>query len=115
MSKKKPVYHPERGDICYLDMDPILGVEQDKRRPVLVLSDGEFNRKLGLAFFCPITSTPPRHGFHIKLTNHMMTKGVVIIEQLKSLDYVVRHASFVERASDEVTVAASAILLQIIK
>lgn len=115
MSKKKSIYHPERGDICFLDMDPTLGVEQAKRRAVLVLSDGEFNRKLGLAFVCPITLTAPRHGFHLRLTNQMMTKGTVMIEQLKSLDYVARHASFVERAHDEITLAASEILQQVVK
>ena len=114
MSKKKPTYCPERGDICFLDLDPTSGIEQAKRRPVLVVSDGEFNRRLGLAFVCPITSTPPRHGFHLKLTKSMITNGTVMTEQLKSLDYVARNASYVEKSSDDLIVAASDIVRRII-
>jgi len=115
MSKKKQNYCPERGDICFLDMDPKAGVEQAKRRPVLVVSHGDFNRRLGLAFVCPITSTPPRHGFHLPLGKQMITKGSVMTEQLKSLDYVARKASYVEAAPDELIAVACEIVGRIVE
>ena len=114
MSKSRQIYHPERGDICLLDWDPQKGLEQAKRRPVLVISDGQFNKKMGLAFVCPITSTPARHGFHIKLDQDVKTKGVVMIEQQKSLDYVSRHATYAEKAPDSLLTIVSDIIKQII-
>ncbi|MBF0441318.1 MAG: type II toxin-antitoxin system PemK/MazF family toxin [Oligoflexales bacterium] len=115
MSKNKKIYHPERGDICFMDLNPQKGVEQAKRRPVLVVSDCEFNEKIGLAFVCPITSRPPRHGFHIKLDNRLLTMGSVMIEQLKSLDYLSRRASFIEKAPDSILVIVTDILKEILK
>ncbi len=96
-------------------MDPKSGIEQAKRRPVLVVSAGEFNARLGLAFVCPITSIPPRHAFHIKLGGGLLTKGTVMVEQLKSLDFIARSASFVEKAPDELTVTVSDIIFKIIE
>ena len=114
MSKQKKVYHPESGDICYLNMDPQLGMEQSKRRPVLVISDGQFNEKLGLAFVCPITSTEPRHAFHLKLGKQLTTKGTVMVEQLKSLDYMARNAVWIEKAPEDIVLAAIDIIKKIL-
>lgn len=88
---------PRRGDIIFMDFDPQAGSEQQKRRPALVISATKFNR-LGLAVVCPITSTDPRHGFHIPLPNGMKTKGCVMTEQIKSLDFEARDAEFHETA-----------------
>ena len=81
--------------------------------PVLVVSDSHFNKKMGLAFVCPITSTPARHGFHIKLDSSLRTKGVVMIEQQKSLDYTSRNATFVEKSPGSLLLLVSDILGQI--
>ena len=88
-------YIPKRGDICWLDFNPQKGTEQAKRRPAFVLSDDLFNQK-GLVFVCPITSQKPRHGFHIKLPNELFTRGSVMTEQLKSLDWEARRAEYIE-------------------
>lgn len=50
-------YIPSKGDIVTLDFDPQKGHEQKGRRPALILSNKTFNKALGLAFACPITST----------------------------------------------------------
>ena len=114
MSRSLKDYCPERGDICFVDLDPRAGIEQSKRRPALVVSDSHFNKRIGLAFACPITSTPARHGFHIKLEDHLKTKGVVMREQQKSVDYIARNAAFVEKAPDSLITIVSDILKQII-
>lgn len=88
---------PRRGDIIYLDFDPQSGKEQKKRRPALVVSDSKFNR-LGLVVVCPITSTEPRHLFHIPLPSGLKTRGCVMSEQVKSLDFKSRSAVFHEAA-----------------
>jgi mRNA-degrading endonuclease toxin of MazEF toxin-antitoxin module len=91
------MYTPERGDIIQINFDPQAGHEQQKRMPALVISDTRFN-SLGLAVVCPITSTAPRHGFHIVLPKDLKTHGNVMTEQLKSLDYTARKAKYVESA-----------------
>lgn len=89
-------YIPSRGDICWLDFNPQKGTEQAKRRPALVLSADLFNTK-GLAYVCPITTQKPRHGFHLKLPNELMTRGSVMTEQLKSLDWSARNIEYIEK------------------
>ena len=88
---------PRRGDIVLLDFEPQKGFEVKKRRPALVISHTRFNR-LGLAVVCPITSTEPRHGFHVPLPQGLRTAGQVMAEQLKSLDFEARNAAFIESA-----------------
>lgn len=87
---------PARGDIMILDMDPQSGKEIKKRRAVLVISEQAFNT-FGLAVVCPITSTAPRHGFHVPLPTNLKTKGTIMSEQLKSLDYKARNGQVVEK------------------
>jgi mRNA interferase MazF len=52
----KKTYIPERGDLIWLDFDPQSGHEQKGKRPALVLSPKDYNKKVGLGLFCPMTS-----------------------------------------------------------
>ena len=45
---------PSRGEIWFVNLNPTAGREQQGIRPVLVVSEKEFNR-LGLCVVCPIT------------------------------------------------------------
>lgn len=48
---------PQRGEIWYASLDPIIGREQSGRRPVLVVSDDRFNAGPSeLVIVLPITS-----------------------------------------------------------
>ncbi|HOD58936.1 MAG TPA: type II toxin-antitoxin system PemK/MazF family toxin [Rectinema sp.] len=58
-------YVPERGDIVWLDFKPQLGHEQRGRRPALTISHRAYNEKVGLAHFCPITSTIKGYPFEV--------------------------------------------------
>ncbi len=49
-------YVPKRGDVVWLHFDPQKGKEIQKRRPAVVVSPKEYNKKTGLALFMPITS-----------------------------------------------------------
>ena len=95
--------NPRRSDIGFLDLDPQAGNEQAKRRPVLVISDTKFNA-LGLAVVVPITSTEPRHAFHLPLPSSLKTTGSVMTEQIKSLDWKARKFEFVEKAPNTFTI-----------
>lgn len=102
-------YIPDFGDLVILTFDPQSGHEQKGRRPALILSNYLFNKKLGLAFACPITNTDRKSPFHVKVNSKNIT-GFIMAEQLKSIDYVARKAKFVEKASDEIIEEVLAII-----
>ena len=58
-------YCPERGDIVWLEFMPQSGHEQSGRRPALTLSPSSYNRKVGLAIFCPITNQVKGYPFEV--------------------------------------------------
>lgn len=88
-------YTPERGDIVWLTFTPQAGHEQAGRRPALVLSPGAYNRKVGLAIFCPITSQIKGYPFEVAVPQGLSVGGVVLSDQVKSLDWGARKAEFV--------------------
>jgi len=83
-------YTPDRGDIVWLHFHPQAGHEQDGRRPALVISPKAYNRKVGLALFCPITSHIKGYPFEVELPRGLKAKGAVLCDQIKSLDWRVR-------------------------
>lgn len=89
-------YVPNRGDIVWLQFTPQAGHEQAGHRPALVISPRNYNQKVGLALFCPITSNVKGYPFEVKVPPGLKTIGVVLSDQVKSLDWRVRSASFVE-------------------
>lgn len=85
-------YVPDRGDIVWLHFDPRVGHEQAGRRPALVISPKTYNRRVGLALFCPITSNVKGYPFEVELPKGSRAKGAVLCDQIKSLDWRVRRA-----------------------
>jgi mRNA interferase MazF len=96
---KKPAYVPDRGDLVWLNFGPQTGHEQAGRRPALVISPKEYNLKVGLAIFCPITRRVKGYPFEVVVTGDAIS-GVVLADQVKSLDWRARNTAFVERAPD---------------
>ena len=80
-------YVPDRGDAVWLQFDPRLGHEQAGRRPALVLSPREYNSKVGLVLFCPITSQVKGYPFEVPLPSGFRIHGCVLADQIKSLDW----------------------------
>lgn len=83
-------YFPLQGDIVRLNFDPQSGNEQKGWRPGLVISNSPFNRATGFAIVCPITSTNRKYPFHIPIPEGSRVSGVVMVDQVKSLDYLTR-------------------------
>lgn len=90
-------YQPDRGDLAWIHFEPQAGREQAKNRPALILTNREFNADTGLLIACPITRTDRPFGSRIRLTG-TETTGFVMVEQVKSVDWRVRGASFIEAA-----------------
>ena len=95
-------YLPKKGDFIILTFDPQSGHEQKGRRPALVVSNTLFNTHTGLAMVCPITNTNRNIPFHIPVPEQSSLSGYIMVEQIKSIDYVSRKVKFVEKAPQEV-------------
>lgn len=85
-------YVPERGDVVWISLDPRAGHEQAGRRPAVVLSPAAYNGKVGLAIVCPITGQVKGYPFEVAVPPGLPVRGVVLADQVKSLDWVVRRA-----------------------
>ncbi len=90
----EPKYVPDAGDIVWITFSPQSGHEQSGRRPALVLSPSKYNEKTSLALFCPITSKVKNYPFEVALTPEVAVKGVVLADQIKSMDWRARKISF---------------------
>jgi mRNA interferase MazF len=77
---------PARGDLVWLDFDPQAGREQAGRRPAIILSEADFNDLTGFAVVCPITNQSKDYAFEVPLPEGLPFTGVVLTDQLKSLD-----------------------------
>lgn len=95
-------YIPNRGDIVWLNFTPQSGHEQMGKRPALVLSPKQYNSKVGLAVFCPITSHKKGYPFEVNLKKTTKINGVALSDQVKSLDWRTRKAKFVETVPESV-------------
>ncbi|HZV35196.1 MAG TPA: endoribonuclease MazF [Verrucomicrobiae bacterium] len=88
-------YVPDRGDIVWIDCDPQTGHEQSGRRPAVVLSPRSYNRPAGLALLCPITNRSKGYPFEVPLVEGLPVTGVVLADQVRSLDWRARQVSFI--------------------
>ncbi len=88
---------PDRGHIIWLDFDPQAGREIMKRRPALVLTPKLYNEKTSLCIVCPISSRIHGHRMEVPVTVKRK-KGVIKADQVKSLDWRMRNAKFIQAA-----------------
>jgi mRNA interferase MazF len=86
-----------QGDIVKLDFDPQSGHEQKGYRPAVVVSNDFFNARTNLAIVCPITTTDKGFPLHVALDDRTQTVGVIMCEQIKSLDIRRRNGQFIEK------------------
>lgn len=92
----KNLYVPSRGDVVWVDFNPQRGHEQAGRRPALTVSPKIYNAKAGLALMCPITSKTKEYPFEVPVRQNKI-QGVVLTDQIQSLDWRERNARFVEK------------------
>jgi len=66
-------------------------------RTALTISQQVYNEQAGLALFCPITSRKKGYPFEVEIPEGMGINGVILSDQLKSLDWEVREAKFIKK------------------
>lgn len=89
MLNKDWVYR--RGDIYYVDLNPVIGSEQGGSRPVVVIQNNSGNRHAPTLIVAMITSKTSKNG---QLPTHCLLKenpaldepSVVLLEQLRTID-----------------------------
>ena len=100
-SGKPKLYVPDRGDIVRVNFSPHQGHEQGYTSPAIILSPQRYNSLSSLALMCPITNRMTGYRFEVPLIHDMKTTGVVLSNQVKSLDWKARAVQFVEKATSE--------------
>ncbi len=93
---------PDRGDVVWLTFNPRAGHEQAGRRPAVVLSPAAYNAKVGLALFCPITTKVKGYPFEVALLKGFPVRGVILADQVRSLDWRAHNAEVMAHLPDEV-------------
>lgn len=94
-------YIPDAGDLVWATFDPQAGHEQSGRRPAIVMTPSIYNERAGLALTCPITSKVKDYPFEIAVTG-VRIKGVILADQVRSMDWRARQFAFIERAHADV-------------
>jgi len=89
-------YIPDRGEVVWLSFNPQAGHEQAGRRPAVVLSPRAYNQAVGLAIFCTITNQAKGCPFEVALPDGLAATGVILSDQVKSLDWRVRQVEYID-------------------
>ena len=92
---KNPDWIPDKGNIIWVNFGPSKGHEQSGFRPGLVMSPQKFNGATGFLMIFPITTKKRRFPFHVTLKN-TKTEGVIMIDQLQTIDWKNRVIRFEE-------------------
>lgn len=93
-------YTPDRGDLIWLQFNPQAGHEQSGKRPALVISPRTYNGKVELSLVCPVTSKIKGYPFEVILPQDLPIEGAILSDQVKSLDWESRQASFICKVPD---------------
>jgi mRNA interferase MazF len=110
----RPSHVPGRGDLVWLEFNPQAGSEQAGRRPALVVSPRSYNRKVGLALVCPITSHVKGYPFEVELPPGIEAQGAILCDQIKSLDWRARSAKYFGCVPDAVMEEVTARILALV-
>jgi len=86
---------PMQGDIIKINLDPKQGYEQKGYRPYICLSHHLVSDYANIAVFAPISNTSRRYPLYVPLKAAKST-GVVLLDQLVTIDYNARQWNYVE-------------------
>lgn len=93
---------PAAGDIAWVELSPVMGSEQDGRRPALIISDSAYHEISRRAVICPVSKTDRPWPFHVPLPRGLVTSGVVLVDQIRTIDRPSRMFDIVERVPQTV-------------
>ena len=91
-------YAPDRGDIVLIDLLPLAGTEMRGEHRAIVLSERDFSVATGWVVVCPITTKIKGSPFEVQIPRGLKAHGCVVASELRTMDYLVRRARFMEKA-----------------
>ncbi|GHV95010.1 mRNA interferase PemK [Spirochaetia bacterium] len=91
---------PMQGDIIKINLDPKQGHEQKGYRPYICLSHHLVSDCANIAVFAPISNTARRYPLYVPLEK-TKTTGVVLLDQLVTIDYNARQFDYIETVEYE--------------
>ena len=102
-----------RGNICWCDFGPVIGNELSGRRPALIISNTELNRRLSVATVLPMSRTVPsaRH-----LPNHVFVEAAnswASVRQAKAVNQTMLGSRFATATSQEMERALEIIVARL--
>ena len=86
------------------------GLRLQDGRPALVVSNNLFNKHTGLCIACRITKVRRDYPFHVSLPDGCKVTGVVMVEQVKSIDFRALEAKRIGPAPEAVLQEALSLL-----
>jgi mRNA interferase MazF len=92
---------PSAGDIYLANLDPTKGSEQSGTRPIIVISVQAFNVRSQRVIICPITSNMQPWATKIALPETLKTIGMVLADQIRSIDKKERLLRKIEEVPQE--------------
>ena len=78
---------PDRGDLVMVNFNSPSGHGLVGTLPGIVLSPKVFNQATGFAVVCPITRKEKGYPFEVALPKNLAIEGIVLTDQVKSLDW----------------------------
>lgn len=86
-------YMPEQGDIVFLEFE---------KDPVLIVSNNIYNNFTQMVIACPIKNITINSPLYVKLSSEIRTTGVILCEQIKTLNIKNRNITFYEKISTDI-------------
>ncbi|MCX5497084.1 type II toxin-antitoxin system PemK/MazF family toxin [Kaistia dalseonensis] len=90
----------DAGDLVWAEFSPNRGTERSGRRPALILTPLAYNIAAGRSIVCPVSTTRGDWNWNLPLPDHLLTRGVVLIDQIRFVHNESRLFGFLERVPD---------------
>lgn len=90
-----------QGQVVKTNLNPTRGHEQKGMRPVLIISNNEYNRLTGLVKVVPITTKLKDFPMHLDLPENLDVEGQVLLEHERTLDLVSRGFELIDEVPEE--------------
>lgn len=74
-----------RGDVYWVNLDPVIGSEISKTRPAIIISPTDMNAALPQVIIAPLTSKGASMGCRPEVT-FKRKHGRILLDQLRSVD-----------------------------
>jgi mRNA interferase MazF len=82
---------PDRGSLVWVEFSPHADHEEAGRHPAIVLTTKTYHERSPTAVVCPISRTERGWPMEVKLPAGLPVSGVVLVDQVRSIDREARH------------------------